>query len=127
MWANVHQMNSAIVDNTWNSTLAWHKFLMLNYLQSRLTTMLKYDQKHTNSLNFKALALVNLSLTMFVSRGQLAWIIFTKQVFHKRHGGSNLFVCTMNMTRRLIWNKINTQVGCWDIREAFSSKQLHII
>jgi hypothetical protein len=65
MWANVHQMNSAIVDNTWNSTLAWHKFLLLNSLQLILTTMLNNDQKHTDSLNFKALALTNLSLVMF--------------------------------------------------------------
>jgi hypothetical protein len=31
--------------------------------------MFKYDQKHTNSLNFKALALANLKLTMLFQEG----------------------------------------------------------
>jgi hypothetical protein len=31
--------------------------------------MLKYDKKHTNSLNFKALALTNLNLVMLFQEG----------------------------------------------------------
>jgi len=67
--------------------------------------MLKYDEKHTNSLKFKALALTNLNLVMLFQEGNCIESFSQNKYFIKDMVVVILFVYTMNMTRKWFGTK----------------------